>query len=96
MKEKDFQSFLISKIHERWPESIVLKNDANYIQGIPDLLVINGRNWGALELKRSKTALHRPNQDFYVGKLDAMSFCRFVYPENVEEVLDDMALSWQS
>jgi len=96
MKERNFQASLISKIHERWPECVVLKNDANYIQGIPDLLVLNGNKWAALEVKRNGRASHRPNQDYYVERFDAMSFCRFVYPENTEEVLDEMALSWQS
>jgi len=96
MKERDFQASLISKIYDRWPECVVLKNDANYIQGIPDLLVLNDNKWAALEVKRSTRASHRPNQDYYVKKFDAMSFCRFVHPGNAEEVLDEMALSWQS
>ena len=28
------------------------------------------------------------NQEYYVNKLNSMSFSRFVYPENSDEVLD--------
>lgn len=39
MRENKFQSRLIQEIKEIFPGCIVLKNDANYIRAIPDLLV---------------------------------------------------------
>lgn len=94
MKESVFQGKLIKEIKRKYPGSVVLKNDANYIQGIPDLLVLYKNKWAALEVKKSASASHRPNQDYYVRKLDEMSFCRFVYPENKEEVMNDLARSF--
>lgn len=94
--ERDFQAKLIKEIKERFVGSIVLKNDSSYIQGIPDLLVLYGDKWFALEVKRSETASHRPNQEYYVGKMDEMSFARFVYPENKETVLDEMEHTFRS
>lgn len=94
--ERDFQRNLIKKIKDRMPDSIVLKNDPDYIQGLPDLTILNGERWGVLECKRSKKAKHQPNQDFYVSKLGAMSFASFVYPENEEEVLDALQRSLES
>lgn len=88
--ERNFQASFISKIKERLPESIVLKNDASYISGIPDLIVLNGGKWAALECKRSENAKHQPNQDYYVEKMNDMAYAAFVYPENEERVLDEI------
>jgi len=90
MKESEFQGKLIKEIKQRFPGCIVLKNDSSYIQGIPDLLILYEENWAALECKRSSSAHRRPNQEYYVEKMDAMSFASFIFPENKEDVLDDM------
>ena len=90
MRENKFQSKLIQEIKEMLPGCIVLKNDPNYIQGIPDLLVLYKNKWAALENKRSANAAKQPNQEYYVGMMDEMSFSRFIYPENKEEVLDEL------
>lgn len=95
MRENKYQAQLIKKIKERFPESIVLKNDSSYCQGIPDLTVFNGDKWATLETKRSEDAPHRPNQDYYVGKMNNMSFSSFIFPENEQEVLDAMEQSFQ-
>lgn len=89
-KESGFQHGLIQEIKSRWPGAVVLKNDANYTQGIPDLLVLYQDRWAMLECKRSANEAHQPNQDYYVKKLDGMAFARFVCPENVEEVLNEL------
>ncbi len=94
--ERDFQREVIRDIKYRLPGAIVLKNDSSYIQGIPDLTVLYGDRWGMLEVKRSKTAEHQPNQDHFVSKTNEMSFAAFVYPENKEEVLDALQHSLQS
>jgi hypothetical protein len=86
-RESAFQSKLIRELKDRFPGFLVLKNDADYIQGIPDLLVLYGPKWAALECKRTASAPHRPNQDYYVEKLGGMGYASFIYPENKEEVL---------
>lgn len=88
--ENVFQASLIRTIKNLLPGCIVLKLDPNYIQGIPDLLVLYGITWAALECKRSEDAPHQPNQDYYINAMDTMSFATFVYPENVQQVLKDM------
>lgn len=94
--ERDFQSKLIKEIKEKFPGCVVMKNDSSYIQGIPDLTVLYGNKWAMLEVKRSDSASHRPNQDYYVGKMDEMSFARFVSPETKETVLDEMEHAFRS
>lgn len=94
--ESKFQAELIRDICDRFPGAMVLKNDANYIQGIPDLLVLHEGHWAALECKRSAKATHQPNQDEYIAMMDEMSFARFVYPENKEEVLDGLQLAFRT
>lgn len=90
MLEREFQSKLIKEIRDRFPGCIILKNDPTYIQGFPDLTVLYGKHWFVLECKNSKNAHHQPNQDIYVKDLDGMSFARFIYPENKEEVLNEI------
>ena len=86
--ESGFQDRLITKIKELFPGCMVFKMDQ--IQGIPDLLVLYKDKWASLECKRSAGAKKRPNQDYYVEKMNEMSFSRFVSPENKEEVLNEL------
>ena len=90
MLENKFQSNLIKKIKNQYPGCIVMKNDSSYIQGIPDLLILYKNKWASLECKKSANARHQPNQDYYVGQMNEMSFSRFIYPENEQEVLDEL------
>lgn len=88
--ERDFQAKLIKDIKNIFKDCMVLKLDPTYIQGVPDLLILYGPTWAALEVKRCATASHRPNQDYYISKMDGMSFARFIFPENRKEVLHEL------
>jgi hypothetical protein len=88
--EKDFQSSLIKELKTMFPGCMVMKLDSGYIQGIPDLLVLHDDKWATLECKKYKGAKKQPNQEYYVGRMDEMSFSRFICPENKEEVLDEL------
>lgn len=90
MRERDFQSKLIKEMKKRYPGSIITKMDAGYLQGIPDLLILFGKKWAALECKRSAKAAHQPNQEYYCGILDKMSFARFINPSNKDEILNEL------
>ena len=90
MKENAFQQNLIKEIKERIPGSIVMKNDSSYIQGIPDLTILYGSKWAALEVKKDNKASRQPNQDYYVNKMDNMSYAKFICPENKKEILDEL------
>ena len=88
--ESKFQKELIDEIKREYPGCIILKNDSDYIQGFPDWTILWEDKWAVLEAKRAKNSRKQPNQEHYVEKLDGMSFSRFVYPENKEEVLNEL------
>lgn len=90
MRESDYQGSLKNKLRKMFPGCIVTKMDSSDISGIPDLLILFKDKWASLEVKISETASHRPNQDYYVDKMNNMSFSSFIYPENEKEVLDEL------
>lgn len=95
-RESKFQSELKKELKEMFPGCIVTKLDSGDIQGIPDLLILYKDKWATLENKRNAKASKRPNQDYYVDKMNEMSFSRFIYPENKEEVLYDLQQAFKS
>lgn len=88
--ERDFQSNLIKELKATYPGCMVMKLDSSYIQGIPDLLVLHGDKWATLECKKAAGAKKQPNQEYYVGRMNGMSFSSFICPENKEEVLHEL------
>lgn len=88
--ESKFQKELIDEIKNRYPGCVILKNDSGYIQGFPDWTILYKDKWAVLEAKRNGKANHQPNQEYYVDKLNDMSFSRFVYPENKDQVLEEL------
>lgn len=90
MLENKFQAKLIKELKDTFPGCIVMKNDSSYIQGIPDLLVLHNNRWASLECKKSANARKQPNQQYYVDKMDEMSFSRFICPENKNEVMTEL------
>ncbi|MCD8389640.1 MAG: hypothetical protein LUC21_05705 [Oscillospiraceae bacterium] len=62
MLERDFQAKLIRELKVIFPGCVILKNDPNYKQGVPDLLILYRDKWAALECKKSETASRQANQ----------------------------------
>lgn len=94
-RESSFQSDLIKELELIFNGCIVTKLDARHIQGIPDLLILYKDKWATLECKKSSSANKQPNQPYYVKKMNDMSFSRVVYPENKEEVLNDLQRAFE-
>lgn len=88
--ERDFQAGFIKELKNTFEGCVVLKNDSSYLQGVPDLLVLHKDKWATLEVKKEAKAIRRPNQEYYVDKMNEMSFSRFVFPENKDEVLNEL------
>lgn len=90
MLESAYQAKLIRKLEKLFPGCVILKNDSDYLQGVPDLLILYGPKWAMLEVKISANARFQPNQEYYVEKLDSMGFAAFIFPEIEEDVLRDL------
>lgn len=93
--ERDFQANLIRELKSLFKGCMVMKLDSGYIQGIPDLLVLYKNKWATLECKKLASAKKQPNQEYYVGLMNEMSFSRFICPENKEEVLYELQQTFQ-
>lgn len=92
--ESGFQDKLVKDLKSMFPGSFVFKMDQ--IQGIPDLLILHKDKWASLECKKSANANKQSNQDYYVERMNDMSFSRFIYPENREEVLNELREAFKS
>lgn len=88
--ESIFKRRLIARIKELYPGAIILKNDANHIQGFPDQLILYDDRWAAFEAKKDRSSPYQTNQEYWVKTLNDMSFARFVYPQNQEAFLDEL------
>lgn len=91
-----YQSELVRKLRGLFPNCIILKNDPNYLQGVPDLLVLFRDKWAALECKGHGKAGEQPNQPYYIDMMNKMSFAAFINPENEESVLDGLQRAFSS
>ena len=102
--ENDFQSELIKDIKTTFGDDImVLKNDPNYIRGIPDLTILDRKTakWAFLECKKSEKDMKRRKdggatlQEYYISH-NGCAYASFVYPENRSQVLNELQQSLRS
>lgn len=94
--ESKFQASVIKDLKKLYPGCVILKNDSGYLQGFPDLTILYDDKWAVLETKRSETEHHQPNQDYYVEKLNNMSYSSFIFPENKEQVFNELEQAFKS
>jgi len=93
MLENAYQARLIKRLRALFPGIVILKNDAGYMQGVPDLTLLYLRWWAVLEVKAkrpTKASDFEPNQEFYLEQLNSMSFATCIFPENEEDVLREL------
>jgi hypothetical protein len=96
MSEGQYQTKLIKKLKRMFPGCEIVKLDASYQQGLPDLLILWNRCWAILEVKISEFANVQPNQDYYIRRLGEMSFAAYIYPENEKDVLCALQQAFES
>lgn len=94
--ESKYQGDLIKKVRKLIPEALVFKGPSQYLQGIPDIVILAPGFWATLEVKRSANEPEQPNQRYYVEKMHEMSFSAFIYPENEAEVLHELQLAYRN
>lgn len=90
MLESRYQANLCKRLRQDLPGCWIQKEPTHQVQGIPDLLILWGPNWARLEVKRSANEPYQPNQEYYLELFGNMSFTATIYPENEEEVLNDL------
>lgn len=88
--ESKFKTELKKELKDRYQGCIITHLDPNDIQGIPDLLILHKNKWATLEGKKKIDSSKRPNQEYYVEKMNNMSYSNFIYPENKETVLKEL------
>lgn len=77
-----------------FPGCVIMKNDPRYVQGIPDILILFNNKWAMLEVKLDGSANIQPNQEYYVNLFNDMSFASFINPENEEDILYALQLTF--
>lgn len=96
VRESRFQAELIKALRLTFPGCIILKNDANYLPGIPDLLILWHSKWAALEVKNAQGAIRSNNQRHYIKLMNKMSFAAFIHPDNRRQVIGDLQRAFGS
>lgn len=99
MLESEFKKYAKERIIDRFPSL-----DFDFVIGInrsnPDLFILAplqcSNRWAALEFKQSEDAPHRPNQDYHIERLNKKGYATFVFPENLEEVLNELEVLFAS
>ena len=90
MKEADFQSKIVKWLRSKGCMVLKYQQNATTRAGIPDIIFLKEGFWGAIEVKKSKTAKYRPGQKEMVAKMNEMSWAKAVYPENWDETKKEL------
>ena len=92
MLEKDFQNTIAKWLRAKGCVVLKYQQNATTRASVPDLLFLKDGFWGAIEVKKSKTAKFRPGQKETVAKLNEMSWAKVVWPgENWEETKKELS-----
>ena len=90
MLESKFKRLFKKELVARFPDLEIFEPNPTHRRSSPDMMIFDVMGWAALEFKRAKDASHRPNQEYLVQRLRKKGYATFIYPENKEEVLNDL------
>jgi hypothetical protein len=94
--ESQYKRGLKERIERRFAGCLVLKNDEQMLQGIPDMTILYGPWYAVLEVKRDAESPYRPNQLYYLAQVQEMGGIAFtIHPEIEEEVFDALQRSFE-
>lgn len=94
--ESSFKAKLKAELKKEFEGCILIDLDPTMNQGIPDMMMLYKNKWAALECKRNKNAKRRPNQEYYVARMNEMSYSSFIYPENKEDIINELREEFKS
>ncbi len=90
ISEAKFQAEVVKWLKKQGCEVFKMNPGPGVPSSTEDLLFLVDGFWGFLECKKSKNASHRPGQDKTVERHNQMSYSRFTWPENWEEVKKEL------
>ena len=92
MLEKDFKKNFCKSLKRLGCNVLQYQQSATTLAGFPDTIVLLPESLVIfLEFKKSKTAKYRPGQKEWKEKLEERGFYHwFVYPENAEQVFEEI------
>lgn len=97
MLESEFKNYTKKRIMDRFPNlDLDFINTKPYHRSMPDVFIIGPGVWAALEFKRFEDSDYRPNQEYNILRLNKKGYATFVFPENLEEVLDELEILFSS
>jgi uncharacterized protein (DUF736 family) len=96
MAESSYKKHVFDRLRLMFPGCEIIRTDSASQQGLPDHIILWGPYWASLEFKVSAKARRQPNQEYFVQRLDDMSFAAFIYPENEDEVLHALEQAFTS
>lgn len=90
MLESEVQKQFIDWVYNAFPEAIVMKNDASYLLGVPDLTIIVRSRWAFIETKKCSNSHKQPLQEDYIQYADTWAFGAFVDKDNAYRVFNEL------
>lgn len=90
LTEAQFQKQVMSWLRKQGCEVYKMTPGAGIPDSTEDVHFLKDGFWGFLECKKSKNAKHQPGQDKTVARHNKMSYSRFCYPENWEDVQKEL------
>ena len=92
MLESKFKAQLIERIEQEFPDmDLDFIRPKSYDRSKPDIIILGPSGlWAALEVKRAWDSPYQPNQEPTIERMSKKGYAKFVFPENLSEVLDDL------
>lgn len=91
MAESNFQGKVVRWLRQKGCYVLVITAHPGIPDGCPDVIALcDGGGWIGLECKKDAKAKFQPLQKATIQKLNGMYYCRAVYPENWEEIKQEL------
>jgi hypothetical protein len=94
--EAHFQNRILKPRLRRMFPGCTIQKFSDFQQGYPDLIILWNCMWAVLEVKAAHNSPEQPNQRPWIEHFSQQTFAAFIYPENMEEVLDGLQRSFES
>lgn len=89
-REAEFQKKIIRWLRSKGAFVWKCHQNATTRAGVADLFLCKEGFYAWLEVKKAKNSPVRPGQKQFIEKMNKWSYARFVYPENWEEVKEEL------